>query len=164
MKYVAKFYVNRNISQYASAGLTGYWGPRALAREFSPAEKSGLQRKGLYGKLGRQIEWVPVGASISGWMYTDATNLAVCPRCGCLEGEVCRTPKGRKCNKPHDERVSALMQGGYKPRAVKLESFHEVLTRATYGNRPKEAEHGKVDRVDRSTSRGDFRVLLGNGN
>jgi hypothetical protein len=47
-------------------------------------------------------------ATISGWMYTDATNFVDCPKCRALAGVSCRTPKGRKSLEPHYERIKAV--------------------------------------------------------
>lgn len=60
------------------------------------------------------------GPTYTGWMFTDATRLMVCPRCGAAAGEDCRQPGGRQCRKPHGERVVALREA--HPEAVKLAS------------------------------------------
>lgn len=44
----------------------------------------------------------------SGWLYTDAIRLCVCPRCKAALGEYCRSPGGRKANTPHGERMGVL--------------------------------------------------------
>lgn len=47
----------------------------------------------------------------TGWMFTDATRLMDCPKCGVKAGSYCCTPKGRiKAGKvPHVERTTALV-------------------------------------------------------
>jgi hypothetical protein len=41
-------------------------------------------------------------------MNTIATEEYKCPKCGVVEGKVCRTPKGRKAIEPHTERIGQL--------------------------------------------------------
>ena len=42
------------------------------------------------------------------WLYTDAKDKVVCPKCGVDKGTCCSTPKGYKLHTPHAERISAL--------------------------------------------------------
>lgn len=46
--------------------------------------------------------------NIRGWVNTDATRLANCPKCGSNAGFHCETPKGLKAKAPHTERVKSL--------------------------------------------------------
>jgi len=45
------------------------------------------------------------GIDLSGWVFTDTTQLCACPRCGSELQKDCHTPKGRKARTPHLERV-----------------------------------------------------------
>lgn len=42
------------------------------------------------------------------FVFTIATNEYSCPKCNTNKGEVCRMPSGRKCSKPHIQRVLQL--------------------------------------------------------
>lgn len=44
----------------------------------------------------------------SGWEYTDANRFVSCPKCDMGPGDRCRTPKGRKAEIPHFERLIRL--------------------------------------------------------
>ena len=41
----------------------------------------------------------------TGWVYTDATLLSTCPRCGAQKGHYCTTPKGSQKWPPHKDRL-----------------------------------------------------------
>lgn len=42
------------------------------------------------------------------FLFTEATQKVDCPRCKERAGSYCRSPKGRKTDYPHGERVQAL--------------------------------------------------------
>lgn len=42
------------------------------------------------------------------WMYSDAVQCVVCPRCHQAAGKTCRQPSGRRAPEVHGERVAAL--------------------------------------------------------
>lgn len=44
----------------------------------------------------------------SGWAYSDAVRLHLCPRCGSSAGFHCQTDKGRKAWPPHSDRIEKL--------------------------------------------------------
>lgn len=45
---------------------------------------------------------------LTGWLFTDTVTQVDCPRCGCSAGYSCQTPKGRKTEFPHTERMLAF--------------------------------------------------------
>jgi hypothetical protein len=55
--------------------------------------------------------------TLSGSIFTDATNLVDCPKCGSKAGYDCRTPSGRKASTPHGERQRELSI--QRPDAIK---------------------------------------------
>lgn len=53
----------------------------------------------------------------TGWLFTDAKNLADCPKCKAVAGSDCRMPSGRRTWPPHVERLTAY---GGQPRRIDL--------------------------------------------
>ena len=59
-------------------------------------------------------------------LYTAAREDVPCPKCHAPKGVFCRTPKGRKANQIHSERVGALVQA--RPEALDEAEVKGVFT------------------------------------
>ena len=63
----------------------------------------------------------------SGWQFTNTTQLTACPRCGAEPGKYCHSPKGRKTNTPHCERVKLFLD--FFPTIASISHRPPVKTR-----------------------------------
>jgi hypothetical protein len=60
-------------------------------------------------------------------LYWTVTQKYTCPRCSALPTKHCRTPKGRKTNTPHNERVNLATRNDVSAASVPKDYIIEYL-------------------------------------
>ena len=80
------------------------------------------------------------------WLFSDARERVICPRCLAAVGQPCQTPRGRKVDPPHVARITALRNqpdfnlADYRGQAINL---GELLRKTIQATEPAPARKGR---------------------